>query len=268
MSRPGLEVDVERMTALELQRDFLLRSLEDLEREYEAGDVDEADYQALKDDYTARAAAVLRALEAGRLAASGPASGRRPARRGRTLLAVAGVALFAVVAGVLVAQTSGRRDPGGVITGDVTQSVTERLNQANRLGAEGDYEAAIEVYESVLADDPSNAEAATYRGWLLTLAGEREAGLEALVDAALEHRDYPDVHAFLAIVFYRSGLVEEAGRELERLEALNPPAALRELVAPLAEQIRAALDGDGTGPDGGAARGGGDRGGDGEAAGG
>jgi len=240
VSERGLDVDVERMTALELQRDFLLRSLEDLEAEYAAGDVDEADYQALKDDYTARAAAVLRALEAGRAAASAPPR-RRTTRGGRALLAVVGVALFAVVAGVLVAQASGRRDPGGVITGDVAQSVTERLNQANRLGAQGDYAGAVELYESVLADDPGNAEAAAYRGWMLTLAGEQAAGLEALLAAATEHPDYPDVHAFLAVVFYRSGLVPEAGRELERLEALDPPAALRELVAPLAERIQAAL---------------------------
>ncbi|HVM06330.1 MAG TPA: hypothetical protein VM242_14280 [Acidimicrobiales bacterium] len=52
------------MSALEEDRDFLLRSLEDLEREREAGDLDESDYVALKEDYTARAAAVLRALAA------------------------------------------------------------------------------------------------------------------------------------------------------------------------------------------------------------
>ena len=43
------------------QREFLLRSLEDLELEHEAGDLDDADYNALKDEYTARAAAALRA---------------------------------------------------------------------------------------------------------------------------------------------------------------------------------------------------------------
>ena len=52
------------MSALEEERDFLLRSLDDLEREREAGDLDDADYATLKDDYTARAAGVLRALAA------------------------------------------------------------------------------------------------------------------------------------------------------------------------------------------------------------
>ena len=63
------------------QREFLLRSLEDLEREHDAGDLDDADYIALKDDYTARAAAALRAEPAA----------RRPRRRGnRGLLALGG----------------------------------------------------------------------------------------------------------------------------------------------------------------------------------
>ena len=236
----GLEVDVDRMSALEVERDFLLRSLEDLEREHDAGDVDDADYEALKDDYTARAAAVLRALEAGVPPVASTAV-RRPARRGRALAWGTAVAVFAVLAGVLVAQTAGRRDAGEVITGDVTQTATEKLNQAGRLGSQGDYPAAIALYDEVLAESPDNAEAATYRGWMLTLSGEREAGLEALLSAATEHRDYPDVHAFLAVVFFRSGLLEQAAREVDLLERLDPPASIRQLVEPLAAQIEAAL---------------------------
>jgi hypothetical protein len=48
---------------LEEERDFLLRSLHDLEAEHDAGDIDDLDYQTLKDDYTTRAAATLRALD-------------------------------------------------------------------------------------------------------------------------------------------------------------------------------------------------------------
>ena len=61
-------IDPDSLAILEEERAFLLRSLTDLEREYEAGDVDDQDYVALKDDYTARAAGVLRAIEAGRSA--------------------------------------------------------------------------------------------------------------------------------------------------------------------------------------------------------
>jgi tetratricopeptide (TPR) repeat protein len=226
------------LEALEDQRDHLLTSLEDLEREHAAGDVDDHDYQALKDDYTARAAAVLRAIEAGR-APPGPPLAKRSLTR--PVLVGLGVVVFAVLAGVLLAQSAGRRDAGQFATGDIRQSVTERLNEAGRRGAEGDLSRAIEIYDDVLADQPANAEAMTYRGWLLTLAGEQEEGLTTLLEAATTHPDYPDVHAFLAVVFFRNGLVEEAARELDRLDALDPPAALRDQVAGLRAQIEAAL---------------------------
>ena len=51
--------------ALEAERDFLLRSLDDLEAEREAGNIDDGTYQTLHDDYTARAAAAIRSLEDG-----------------------------------------------------------------------------------------------------------------------------------------------------------------------------------------------------------
>jgi len=222
------------MSALEEQRDFLLRSLEDLEREHAAGDVDDADYAALKDDYTARAATVLRALEGGP-----PRSSVTSGRRAQPVVVVAGVLLFAVAAGVLVAQTAGRRDAGDAVTGDVRQSVTEKLNEAGRRGAEGDYAGGIALYDEVLASDPQNAEALTYKGWYLTRSDAAADGLTQLLEAATANPDYPDVHAFLAVVFARSGLRAEALRELERLDALDPPAFVRDLVAPLRAELSA-----------------------------
>jgi tetratricopeptide (TPR) repeat protein len=231
-------LDLERRAALEEQRDILLRSLEDLEREHAAGDIDAVDYATLKDDYTARAAAVLRELDT-RVPRRARA-GARPDRR-RTVLVALGVVAFAGLAGVLVAQTVGRRDAGQVITGDIRQSVTEKLNEAGRKGGEGDLAGAIELYDEVLADDPANPEALTYKGWMLTLSDQRADGLEVLLQAATANPTYPDVHAFLAIVFFRNGLVEQAARELDRLDALDPPPAIRDLTANLRTQIDAAL---------------------------
>jgi tetratricopeptide (TPR) repeat protein len=226
--------------ALEDQRDFLLRSLEDLEREHEAGDVDDHDYRTLKDDYTARTASVLRQMDAE--PAGPPAPRRRP--MGRRLAVLAGAVAFAGVAGLLVAQASGRRDAGELSSGDIRQTVTERLNEAARLLSEGDAEAAVARYDEVLEDQPANAEALTYRGWALyQFLGEPEEGLTSLLDAATADPDYPDAAAFLAVVFARSGLVQQAANELDRLEALDPPPAMLELTAGLREQIDAALDG-------------------------
>lgn len=232
-------VDTDQRAALEEQRDFLLRSLEDLEREHAAGDVDEHDYQALRDDYTARAAAVLREISAD---APGPAGSPRPQRSwGRAALVVGAIVAFAVLAGVLVARTAGRRDAGEVATGGIRQSVTEKLNEAGRRAGDGDLDAAIDLYDEVLEADPGNAEALTYKGWLQTLGGDGAAGLEVLLEAATTNPSYPDVHAFLAIVFFRNGLVEQADRELDRLDALDPPPAIRDLTKDLRAQIDAAL---------------------------
>lgn len=220
---------------LDEQREFLLRSLEDLERERAAGDIDAHDYAALKDDYTARAAAVLRAMagEQRHAPQRRRAGGRRASLAGLAILA------FAVLAGVLVAQTTGRRDADQTLTGDVRQSTTEKLNEAGRRGAAGEFAAAIDLYEEVLGADPGNAEALTYKGWMLTLSGDGASGLTTLLEAATVNPTYPDVHAFLAVVFYRNGLVEQARRELDRLDALDPPPAIRDLTAGLRAQIEA-----------------------------
>ena len=55
----------ERRQQLEDEKSFLLQSLADLEREHDAGDVDDDDYVALKDSYTARAARLIAELEQG-----------------------------------------------------------------------------------------------------------------------------------------------------------------------------------------------------------
>ena len=69
-TEPSADAD---LTSLRDERAFLLRSLADLDAEHEAGDIDDGDYQSLTNEYTARAAAVLRAIQA----LEGP--GRRPA---------------------------------------------------------------------------------------------------------------------------------------------------------------------------------------------
>jgi tetratricopeptide (TPR) repeat protein len=216
------------------EREFLLRSLEDLEREHDAGDLDDADYAVLKDDYTARAAAALRA---GPETATTAPSGRR-----RGLLALSGLVAFAILAGVLVAQAAGRRDAGDTATGTVDQSLTEKLNEAGRCFRERDADCAIELYDEVLAEQPTNAEALTYKGWATyVLRGETEEALTLLIDAATTDRDYPDVHAFLAVLFFRSGLVEQASNELDRLDALDPPPDVLAQIEGLREQVDAAL---------------------------
>ena len=121
--------DVDRLAELEDERRFLLVSLKDLEREHEAGDVDDDDYQTLKDGYTARAAAVLRAIDQGRRALPP----RRPPRWGRIAAVTAAVAALAIGAGLLVARFAGQRLPGQTISGGVAEDTNSQLAQARAL---------------------------------------------------------------------------------------------------------------------------------------
>jgi hypothetical protein len=70
------------LASLEDERDFLLSSLRDLEAEHDAGDIDDVDYETLRDDYTVRTAEVLRAIERARQAVERP--GRRRTRPAAT----------------------------------------------------------------------------------------------------------------------------------------------------------------------------------------
>src|SRR5207237_112343 len=118
--------DPDALAHLEEEREFLLRSLRDLEREREAGDIEDGDYRTLRDDYTVRAASVLRAIDEGR--AQLPAPRRRRPRR--VVATVAAVVAVAVGAGVLVARASGERVAGRPGSGSLPTGEADQLAQA------------------------------------------------------------------------------------------------------------------------------------------
>ncbi len=136
-------VGADRRARLEESRDFLLSSIDDLELEYGAGDIDEVDYRALNADYTARAAHVIRVLaDDDEAVAPSPA-----AAVGGRLAWILGVVLVAAVAGVLVAQFSGSRSSGDSITGGIRTTSREMLFDAQQAFAEGDAARALAIYE-------------------------------------------------------------------------------------------------------------------------
>lgn len=229
------------------ERDFLLRSLEDLEREREAGDLDEADYLSLRESYTARAATVLRALEnhgapgsAGTPAEEADVHGAgavsTPRRRWvRPALVTAGVGAVAVVAGVLMAGSAGERLPGDSSSGSLTATgPSTALQRARLLIGENKTLEAIKAYDEVLEEDPRQPEALAYRGWLLRLAG-RSAGDRALMDSGLAFVDravaadptYPDAHFFRGFILYQDrGDPAGAVAEFRAFLANDPPEAM------------------------------------------
>ncbi|HZM30976.1 MAG TPA: hypothetical protein VFB77_10835 [Acidimicrobiales bacterium] len=226
-------LDPDALAALEEERAFLLRSLDDLEREHEAGDVDDTDYETLKDDYTARAARTIRSIEAHHARA---AAARAPRSWRRLVVVVAAVVAFAVVSGVLVAQAAGRREAGETATGDIRETTRSKLDAALLRASEGDAGGAIALYDEVLADQPTNIEAMTYKGWVQYQSGDGQ-GVVTLVEAAETDPGYPATHAFLAVIFERLGRADTARLELQRLDALDPPPDIVALTQPLRERL-------------------------------
>jgi hypothetical protein len=258
---PAVDLDADLETLVE-ERDFLLGSLKDLEAEHQAGDLDEVDYVSLKDDYTARAADVLRAIEdrrSPRRATSGAgASGRlaedsgvleeaqRSRRRWRTAAAVAGILLFGVGAGWAVTVSSGSRVPGQTVTGNsnlrtpTTQaagnSIPNRLTQAGQLVTQQKVTQALQLYDQILKDVPNQPEALANSGWLIAQAGMAstppradliDTGLTRIQTAEQAAPSYPDPHFFRGFLLFRgkhdpAGAVPELRTYLGMVDPSSP----------------------------------------------
>jgi tetratricopeptide (TPR) repeat protein len=258
---------------LEAEREFFLRSLQDLEAEHSAGDIDDVDYLALRDDYTTRAADVLRRLAdldpgtaarqgdarswsqtpAGRdtesptLASGRPTAAaetgkhpqgrkRRPWTRTQKALLTAAALALAAGAGWQVGQGSSSRLSGQSITGQTlnAQAVSQLLVQGEKSAASNPV-AALKDFNRVLASYPDQPQALTDEGWVLA-----QGGLLAQARAYLEHGErsdpgYPLTHAYLGIVLGDQGDYQGAVTQLQYFLAHHPEPAL-------VPQARAALN--------------------------
>jgi tetratricopeptide (TPR) repeat protein len=236
------------------EREFLLRSIRDLDAEWAAGDIDEDDYRSLRDEYTARAAAVLRgepdpvevSLEPEVADAAVGRAGRPSRRRNRTLMAVGGSLVVAGLAALLIASNVGHRSSGQTITGNsqvasgaaasgaaasgaaasgaAASGRDPRLDQAQQLFAKGKAVDAIRLYDAVLRDDPRNAEALAYEGWMIRLAGLSDQGLQKETAAETADPGYPDAHFFRGVILFEDkGDAADAVKELQFFLSDNPP---------------------------------------------
>ena len=254
-------MDAEERRRLEDERDFLLRSIEDLESERAAGDVTDADYEALRDDYTARAALVLRALadaphppeappgddvgagppKALERAAEAPEA-KRPRRR-RRLLLWGGLAAFAVAAVVLVVAEVTARLPGQTSSGSITLSRTQQLErslaQAETLENAGKLSQAVVLYRQVLAQDPTQEQALAESGWLEYEAGAAARNSSLLSrgqgdELAAEHAD-PGAyapHLYLGSMLLVENQSSSAADEFSRFLSSSPPVTVEQTAWP------------------------------------
>ena len=224
-ARSAHRLDPDALAALEERRDFLLASLSDLESEHAAGDIDELDYLALKDDYTRRAAVVLRSID--RQEAAFAAAPKLDWRR--ALVWVLGLALLGGISGVLIARASGDRIGGESGSGGVRQSIVTRLSTAQSLFGDPDtWDDAIEIYDDILDEEPTQVEALTYRSWLQYRQGEPLAGvLPGWEEAALLEPAYPDAIVFHTIALSDLGFYDDAADVLDRLDYGAAPPVMQ-----------------------------------------
>jgi cytochrome c-type biogenesis protein CcmH/NrfG len=223
-------VTPESRTELERERDFLLRSLDDLDDERAAGNIDDGTYDSLHADYTARASLAIRELQGADVEL--PDDEPRVSVT-RSVFTVGGVIAFCVVLGVLLAHAVGQRSPGQTITGNnqvnqaangtVTTADTGAALRAAATAAPHDYNAqiayaryllgvqaypqAIEQYTTAAGVDPAQPEPYAYRGWLTSLVAAQVTDPKThdqLVQRAssdLDHaisldKTYPDPYVF------------------------------------------------------------------------
>lgn len=259
--------DPDALASLESERDFLLRSIKDLETERETGNLDDERYQALKDDYTARAAAVLRSIEQGRDAVEAAP----PVPKKRNLLAGGAVLAFVLVAAAALAAAVGSRQEGQTATGNAQSSGAEtaaarraalerqvqehpddptaHLVYARFLLETQDWTEAVKQYLMAAKLDPKNPEASAYAGWMLfnvatnaepkTKADLLTGALQRLDDAVAASDTYADAYFFRAMVKFR-GMNDAKGAvpDFERFLALVPTGPLNENVKAVLEQAK------------------------------
>jgi tetratricopeptide (TPR) repeat protein len=246
--------DTERRAQLEADRDFLLRSLDDLEVEHESGGIDDESYTELHDDYTARAAAAIRALRDG--VDTRPTVPAPPAKR--RVAIIAGVVGFALVAGVALAGALGARLPGQTPTGNSQaspsagsslsksqkQQLAAAITSAQKAvnGSPNDYDARLQLadayarnadlanamkqWDAAITIDPNRPEANALFGRALYLVAEQtkdkqqqqqfvSEAMAALTAAIQVGPDYADSYFYRGVVNAGIGQYAAAQTDLQ-----------------------------------------------------
>jgi cytochrome c-type biogenesis protein CcmH/NrfG len=231
------KLDPEERQELEHERDFLLKSLDDLEGERSAGNIDDESYTELHDDYTARAAATIRALRDGVDARPTPP----PSSWRRRGLVIGGIVVLAVLASVTLAAALGARLPGQTSSGNVPAAsatrdqrksrleaavqanpndVTVRLALARFLEESGDVVGSLKQLDQAVQVAPDNADALADAGRVRFIVAGQVPSPDAqsqlvtsartLLDRAVQaNPDHAEAH------FYRAVLLLDGFKEVD-----------------------------------------------------
>jgi tetratricopeptide (TPR) repeat protein len=272
--------DPVRRRHLEEERDFLMQSLDDLELERESGGIDDESYAELHDDYTARAAAVIRTLRDG-VDVTPTRNPGSPDRTRRRVLLVAGVVLFAVLAGVSLAYALGARLPGQTSSGNsaaapsttnasgkaLAAKITElqkkvnaakddydlRLQLARAYEENGDLANALKQSDAAITIDGNRPEGHANAARLLYLASSQvptkdaQAQLVAQALAGFDRAiavgpDYADAYYFRSVLYAATGEFARSQNDLQHYLVLAPTGEWSAQARQLLAQVTAELE--------------------------
>jgi len=274
--------DPERKRQLEEERDFLMKSLDDLELEHESGGIDDESYAELHDDYTARAAAVIRTLRDGVdvTPATPPPS---TSQRRRRVVLVSAVLVFAIAAGASLAYALGARLPGQTSSGNSaaapsTTNATQaavlkkidglqtkvnaspddydlRLELARAYEENGDLANALKQSDAAITIDANRPEGHANAARLIFLASEVAPAQDAkntLIAQALAgftqaitvDPSYADSYYFRAVLYSQSSLRDYARAQVDLQNYLvkAPDGTWAALARQLLAQVTKALE--------------------------
>lgn len=230
------------------EAEHVRKSLEDLDRERGAGDLEGADYEMLRASYEHRAATVNAALrqasalkdaedQRSGISPAGRRPGTRPfllARKHRPVLGWSAAGCFAA-AGLLaglalagVAPFASTKPPAL----SVASRIRIELAEAGVLASNRDIVQAVAVYDRVLELDPGQPEALANGGWLVRLAGLSSqssrvvSGGDAEIAAAVRVAPrYALARAYDGVALYEDGHLARAAVTEFRAMLVDRPSS-------------------------------------------
>jgi cytochrome c-type biogenesis protein CcmH/NrfG len=174
---------------------------------------------------------------------------RRPSRRRRRWVLLAGLGCFLVAVIVILWSSLAVRQAGNSVTGNVSlgraQQVTQLLTEAEADVANGNVVAALSAYQQVLTLSPKNVAALTQIGWLDFSAGSSNTnptlvslGIKDLRKAITYAPRDPAPRLYYAIVADSTpGNVALAKSEFKVFLALKPSSAQLAIAQPFLQQL-------------------------------
>lgn len=209
----------------ENEKYFLLKSLDDLDRELTKGDITEKDYAQLTRNYKRR---LIKLTKQENLSRNEP----KLQNAKKTWFTVIFLVVLALISGIAIANSSGERTGSDTITGDIRKSAVTKLQEAQQLLSDSEkWGEAISIYDEVLEDQPSNVEALTYRAWLRYRIGEDSDPLiKSWREVRILNPEFADAIVFLTIALSDESRFPEALIELQELQQLEVTSQLRNVL--------------------------------------